>query len=122
MGRFGPGRLAALVAAAIFLSSSFGFAASNSMPATRSGDGSGPISGYTVSRVRYRLRPANPALVNYLTLRLNTSATTVRVQLWSGGPSLTCRRTSGNNWRCPRTGSAMAPVVQLAGLRVVAAQ
>lgn len=115
-------RLAVVAASAILIASNLGFAAASTVPATSAGDGSGAISGYTISRIRYRVRPSNPGLLNTVTFRLNAAATTVRVELWPGGPWLSCRNTSGRNWRCPGTGSAMGPVRQLSSLRVVAAQ
>ncbi|GMV86128.1 MAG: hypothetical protein AMXMBFR80_19830 [Dehalococcoidia bacterium] len=121
MGIQRPRRLVALAAGAVLAASSVGFAASNTVDGSHAGDGTGTISGYSVDRIRYRLRPANPGILNAVVLRLDAPARTVRAQLWPGGPWLTCRNTTGRNWRCPGTGSANAPVVQLTDLRVVAA-
>ncbi|MCC7087845.1 MAG: hypothetical protein M9925_04950 [Chloroflexi bacterium] len=120
MGIARPRRLVALAAIAVLAASSLGFAASNTVGASQAGDGTGTISGYNIDRVRYRLRPANPGILNAVVFRLDAPAQTVRAQLWPGGPWLSCRNTTGRNWRCPGTGSANAPVTQLAGLRVVA--
>jgi hypothetical protein len=116
-----PRRLVAFGAATVLAASSLGFAASNTIATSQAGDGAGAISGYNVDRIRYRLRPANPGILNAVVFRLNAPAQTVRAQLWPGGPWLTCQNTAGRNWRCPGTGSANAPVSQLAELRVVAA-
>ncbi|MCZ7578848.1 MAG: hypothetical protein M5U18_18095 [Dehalococcoidia bacterium] len=120
MGIARPRRLVALAAIAVLAASSLGFAASNTVGASQAGDGTGTISGYNIDRVRYRLRPANPGILNAVVFRLDAPAQTVRAQIWPGGPWLSCRNTTGRNWRCPGTGSANAPVTQLAGLRVVA--
>lgn len=120
MGIARPRRLVALAAIAVLAASSLGFAASNTVGASQAGDGTGTISGYNIDRVRYRLRPANPGILNAVVFRLDAPAQTVRAQLWPGGPWFSCRNTTGRNWRCPGTGSANAPVTQLAGLRVVA--
>lgn len=122
MGIQRPRRLLALAAVAVLAASSVGFAASNTVQDSHAGDGTGVISGYTVDRIRYRLRPADPGILNAVVFRLDAQAQTVRAQLWPGGPWLTCRNTTGRNWRCPGTGSANAPVVQVTGLRVVAAE
>ena len=47
--------LAAVAAAVILGTIGFGFAAANTVPASSAGDGSGAISGYTVSVVAYGL-------------------------------------------------------------------
>lgn len=121
MGIQRPRRLVALAAVAVLAASSAGFAASNTVDSSRAGDGTGTISGYNVDRVRYRLRPANPGILNAVVFRLDAPAQTVRAQLGPGGSWLTCRNTTGRNWRCPGTGSANVPVAGLSDLRVVAA-
>jgi hypothetical protein len=122
MGIARPRRLVALAAVTVLAASSLGFAASNTVGSSHAGDGTGAVSGYNVDRIRYRLRPANPGILNAVVFRLDAPAQTVSARLWPGGPWLTCRNTTGRNWRCPGTGSANAPVSQLTELRVVAAE
>lgn len=117
-----PRRLVALAAVAVLAASSLGFAATNTVGSSHAGDGTGGVSGYNVDRVRYRLRPANPGILNAVVFRLDAPAQTVSAQLWPGGPWLSCRNTTGRNWRCPGTGSANASASQLSQLRVVAAE
>lgn len=80
------------------------FAASNTVPGTNAGDGSGAISGYTVSNIQYNLNAGDPGVIDSVTFDLNASANTVVIELdgaeyscsVSGGTSVTCDTTSGS--------------------------
>jgi hypothetical protein len=55
-------RLSVLLALALLVGVAiYAFAAANTVPATRAGDGSGAISGYTASSVVYTLNSSDPS-------------------------------------------------------------
>jgi hypothetical protein len=97
----------------------YAFAASNTVPGSEAGAGSGAISGYTVSSVAYGLNASNPANIDSVTFSIApTSAGTVKVQLASGGSWYACTNTSGSV-SCTTT-SPQATVAAATQLTVVA--
>lgn len=107
--------LAALVAVAVYA-----FAASNTVPATRAGDGSGAISGYTASSVAYTLNSSDPSKIDKVSFTLSpTSTTTVKVKLVASGSDwYSCTNTAGSV-ECTTT-SPQATVAAADQLQVVA--
>jgi hypothetical protein len=106
----------------IFAMAAFAFAASNTVPGTRAGDGAGTISGYTVSAIDYNLSPANPANIATVTFTLNAAASTVKISLVSGAsPTFydcaTTNAPTNTAWSCTTTG---ATVLAADELRVIA--
>ncbi len=114
-------RIVLIVAAAAALAlAAYAFTASNTVPATRAGDGSGAITGYAVSSVAYVLA-TNPANIDRVTFTLDAPATTVRAKVVSASTTYdSCTNTGGNNWSCD---FATDPTVLAADeLRVIAVQ
>ena len=115
-------RTRAAVVAVIALLLAFGvyaFAASNTVPGTEAGSGSGAISGYTVSSVAYGLNATTPTNIDSVTFTISpTSAGTVKIQLASGGSWYSCTNTSGSV-SCNMT-SPQATVAETTQLTVVA--
>lgn len=95
----------------------YAFAAANTVPDTKAGDGQGTVTGYVVSNIVYNLDtdPSNLASVEF---DLDDAAAQVEVQLVSSGSWYSC--TSGDNisWTCNTPGLTVASINQL---RVVAA-
>jgi hypothetical protein len=118
--RSGVVRLGAvLLLAVVVMAGAHGFTATNTVPSTKAGDGSGTISGYTVSGVTYTLMGSDPQKIASVSFTLDASASTVKITLdgstWlncSGGPT---------NWNCS-TGASGFPVASATQLRVVAVQ
>jgi hypothetical protein len=97
----------------------YAFAASNTVPGTEAGSGSGAISGYTVSSVAYGLNSTTPTNIDSVTFTISpTSAGTVKIQLASGGSWYSCTNTSGSV-SCNTT-SPQATVAAATQLTVVA--
>jgi len=107
--------VAAALAAVAIAAGAYAFTASNTVPATNAGSGSGAITGYTVSNVAYTL-DSNPTLVDAVTFTLDKAAGTVKAQIVSTGSWYSCTNGgSGNNWSCDTTSpqAAVAPADQL---------
>src|SRR5512133_2952323 len=75
----------------------YAFAASNTVPGTEAGSGSGAISGYTVTSDAYGLNSTTPTNIDSVTFTISpTSACTVKIQVASGGRWYSCTNTSGS--------------------------
>ncbi|HEY7660137.1 MAG TPA: hypothetical protein VIC58_06025 [Actinomycetota bacterium] len=101
----------------------FGLAASNTVPATKAGDGSGAISGYVLSGVHYTLNGTDPALIDQVAFTLDSApvaGSTLKAQLVSAGSWYTCTN-AGTAVTCNTT-SPQATVLPANNLRVVIAQ
>lgn len=97
----------------------YAFAASNTVPATKAGDGSGAVSGYTVTSVVYNLNGSDPSTLDSVAFDLGAAAAQVQVQLVATtGSWYTCTNTSGTVWDCDTTGLNVSTIDQL---RVIAA-
>jgi hypothetical protein len=100
----------------------YAFAAANTVPASLAGDGSGGITGYTVSVIHYVLNATNPGNVDSVTFTLSAAPVaggTVKISL------------DGTNWySCTNVTTAVtcvttapqATVLLATNLRVVVAQ
>jgi len=116
-------KLASVLLIALVLSMViYAFAAANVVPASSAGDGTGAISGYTVSLIHYGLNAANPSNIDSVTFTLSTAPAvggTIKVSL------------DGTNWySCTNVTTAVtcattapqATVTLATNLRVVVAQ
>ena len=119
--------LGVIMAVGVMAASTYAFTASNTVGASKAGDGTNTISGYTVSAVTYTQNAANPTLLDNVKFTLSSSAKTVKAQL-----STTALKDSWytctdddlaigplNNWTCTTTGYAVADATDL---RVVATE
>ena len=122
--------LVALVASGVIAGGAYAFTASNTVPTTNGGAGSGTVSGYTVSNIHYSLNSTNPTNIDSLTFSVspvipNTGSGKVNVQaaLTSGGPNTySCTtNTAGDTVTCATT-SPQLTAATLSSLTVVAAQ
>jgi hypothetical protein len=95
-------RLVLVIAAAAAMAfAAYALTASNTVPATKAGDGYGAISGYTVSNIAYQLEAANPANIDSVTFDLSATAGTVKVKVINASATYTdCTNPSGNSWSC----------------------
>jgi hypothetical protein len=84
----------------VLAGATYAFAAANTVPTSKAGDGSGAISGYQVGNIHYILNAVNPATIDTVTFTLDTAPTvgTIKIKLntiWyscpiSGTTSITC--------------------------------
>ena len=112
--------IVAVMAAALGIGT-YAFTASNTVPATSAGAGSGAISGYTITNVVYGLNATTPTHLDQVTFTIApTAASTVRVQLAPAGSWYTCTNASGSV-TCNTT-APQATVAAATQLTVVATQ
>jgi hypothetical protein len=117
-------KLSALLLAVMVLTMAvYGFAASNTVPASNAGDGSNTISGYTVSDIHYELNGTDPSLIDAVEFNISPAVPaggSVYIQL-NGVDYNACTVTGGTAVTC--TFAAPKPtVLDAISLRVIAVQ
>ena len=99
----------------------YAYAATNTVPGSTAGSGSGAISGYTVSSIAYTLNATTPTNLDQVAFTIAPIvASTVKVQLAAAGSWYSCTNTAGSvtcNTTVPQ-----ATAVAATQLTVVAAQ
>jgi hypothetical protein len=119
-----PRVLVALGFGAIVAVTASGFAAANTVPASKGGDGAGTISGYTVSNIKYTLNASDPRNVDSVTFDVDTAppaGATKKIKLVAAGSTwYTCTNVT-TAFTCATT-SPQATVATADELRVVIAQ
>ena len=100
----------------VLAGATYAFAAGNTVPETYAGDGSGSITGYTVSNITYSTSGGNITGVKF---DLNASATVVQAEI-NGGGLVTCTGAT-TSWACDFSSSPVT-VLAAGSLRVVAVQ
>ena len=114
--------LIALVIIAIMATAAYGFAASNTVGASKAGDGSGAISGYDVTGITYTVNNADPTILDSVQFNLSAAATIVKATLDGGTTWVDCTVVglpANNNYTCAASGATVKSVTRL---RVVATQ
>jgi hypothetical protein len=123
--------LAAAVVAVVIGGGVYAFTASNTVPSTTAGAGSGAVSGYAVSGVHYNLNATSPLNIDSLTFTINpavpntgTGKVVVQTTLTSGGPNTySCVTTAtGATVTCATTTPVQLTADKVTGVTVVAAQ
>jgi hypothetical protein len=110
------------VLAVIIASGVYAYAATNTVPASTAGSGSGAISGYTVTNVVYGLNATTPTNLDSVAFTIApTTATTVKAQLSAAGTWYSCTNTAGSV-TCNTTAPVQATAVGATQLTVVATQ
>lgn len=103
----------------------YGFAAANTVPESGAGDGSGTVSGYTISNIQYTLLSTDPSKLAEVDFDVSPTAgagaaSDVRISMDSGASWLACTNPSGNSWNCAFAGGSEPDVLGINSLRVVA--
>jgi predicted Fe-Mo cluster-binding NifX family protein len=113
---------AVLLAVMILTMAIYGFAAGNTVPVSKAGDGEGTVSGYTISAVTYTLNTTNPGnidSVSFTTSPAVTAGSTIKIKLVNAGTTwFTCSGAGTTSITCTTTG---ADVLSADKLRVVIA-
>jgi hypothetical protein len=108
------------VVAGVMAVGGYAFTASNTVAASKAGDGQAAISGYDVSSVHYTLDGTDPGAMNAVAFDLDSTpvaGSTIKVQVVDGGSWYSCTNTDAAV-SCTTTG---ATVVAADQLRVVVA-
>lgn len=122
------GRTVIVVFALIILSAFvYGFAAANTVPETGAGDGSGTVSGYTISNVSWSLLSSDPSSLSGVDLDVAATAgagaaSDVRITVDGGSNWVTCTGPSGSTWSCSFATGSEPSVSAVSALQVVAAE
>ncbi len=108
----------------------YAFTASNTVPASTAGAGSGAVSGYTVTNLHYALNASTPGNIDSLTFTISPTVPSsgsgkvvISAALSTGGPTnYTCSSdTTGATVTCATTSPQLTAAL-LTGVTVVAAQ
>jgi len=106
----------------------FGYAAANVVPESGAGDGTGTVSGYTITNIDYTLLTSDPTKVQLLTLdiaptppSLAGAATDVRITV-DASTWIICAGPSGTTWTCTFGVGTEPSVTAILNLQVVAAE
>ncbi len=116
--------LALLALALVLAAAVYGFAAANTVPAHKAGDGSGAVTGFTVSNIEYDLNATTPSNVDAVEFDLDASADEVLIE--TGGLTFSsdagdCSIAAGPpvHVTCDTSGSGLT-VTAITSLRVIA--
>lgn len=123
MGSNARAWLGAAALAATVVGATYASTASNTVPASQAGDGSGTVSGFVLSSVKYNLNSTSPNNIDSVTFNLDATpaaGSTLKMQLASGGSWYTCTNVAAAI-TCTTT-SPQATVAAATTLRVVIAQ
>ena len=118
----------AILLALILSAVAYGFAAANTVPDSKAGDGSGAVSGYTISAIHYILDATTPSEIDTVTFTTDVAVPatgTVYVVADNGTgteyKSNTCSGLGTTSLSCDFTTNTLT-VLNLKNLRVVAVQ
>jgi hypothetical protein len=118
-----PRRLILLGIFGLLALATYGYANSNTVDPSNAGDGSGAISGFTVSNVHYVLNSSTPSNADQVTFNIAPALSgtgTARISLNGGTTWLAAGACTGTTTiTCNVSGTS---VLSLTNLRVVAAQ
>lgn len=123
--------LMAAIAVAVIGGGVYAFTASNTVPNTNAGAGTGTVSGYVVTNLHYNLNATTPANVDSLTFTISpvvpstsTGKVVIAAALSSGGPiNYPCTTdTTGATVTCATITPTQLTADKVTGVTVVAAQ
>lgn len=104
----------------------FGYAAANVVPESGAGDGTGTVSGYTITNIDYTLDGTDPSTMASVTFDVASTsgtagdATDVRITVDSGTTWITCVAGTPPAWTC--TFGTPPSVLLITDLQVVAVE
>jgi hypothetical protein len=119
--RFSRRTVTVLALSAVLVAGTYAYTAANTVPTSKAGDGSGAVSGYTVSAIHYNLNAASPQNVDSVTFTLNSApvaGSTIKAQV-DGATWYTCTNVT-TAVTCATT-APQATVLGATSLRVIVA-
>ena len=108
----------------VLAGATYAFAAANTVPGSKAGDGNGTITGYTVSTIHYIVNGTNPATIDSVTFTLNTApvaGSTIKIKLVNAGSTWYSCTNVGAAVTCNNGSTLGAPVSSADSLEVVIA-
>lgn len=112
--------VAGLVAVGV-VTATYGFTAANTVPASKAGDGTGTVSGYTVSAIDYTLDATDPGLIDKVNFTLDSDPGTGEVRANVDDIWVTCSNVT-TAVTCDWADGTEPTVLGATALRVVVAQ
>lgn len=105
----------------------YGYAATNVVTESGAGDGSGDISGYTITNIDYNLLASDPTKVESVSLDVAATAGAaapddVRITVDAGTTWITCTSPATNTWTCAFIALSEPSVTTISTLQVVAVE
>ena len=123
------GRNPILIILAVILLSSlvYGFAAANTVPEIGAGEGSGTVSGYTISNVDWTLLSSSPNKLSSISFDVAPTGSAgaagdVRISIDGGTNWITCTGSTGSTWACSFGSGSEPSVSAINSLQVVAVE
>ena len=107
-----------------FATVAYASAAANTVPTSKAGDGSGVVSGYTVSAIHYNLNSTNLGTIDSVTFTLNVApvaGSTIKIKLVNAGTTWYTCTNSGTAVTCNNGSTLGASVSAVDNLEVVIA-
>lgn len=104
-----------------FTTVAYASAAANIVPGSKAGDGSGPISGYTVTAIHYNLN-STPSTIDSVTFTLNSApvaGSTIKIKLVAAGSTWYSCTNIAAAVTCNNGTTLGAPVLTADSLEVV---
>jgi hypothetical protein len=117
--RRGLSTSAPLALVVLLLLAGTAFAASNSLGASRAGDGTGVVSGFTISGIQWTMEPSNPANMILVRFGLDRPATQVFVRFSPTDTWRPCFILAGTTAFCVLIPTV--PIASIASLEVASA-
>jgi hypothetical protein len=94
-------------ASVVIASTTYAFASENTLLPGEKGEGSGSLSGYSVTNIAFNLN-ADPTRIESVTFTLSEPAATVKIKLNDSASSwYACSSVTGNDWICQTAGAAI---------------
>jgi hypothetical protein len=114
--------LAVAFLAVVLAAGAYAFTASNTVPGSNAGSGSGAVSGYTATNLTYTLDGTDPSTIDTLTFTIApTTTSVVKVKAGTTGSWKTCSNSSGTI-TCDYNASPISVGAVLDQITVVAVQ
>jgi hypothetical protein len=114
--------LAVAFLAVVLAAGAYAFTASNTVPGSNAGSGSGAVSGYVATNLTYTLDGTDPSTIDTLTFTIApTTTSVVKVKAGTTGSWKTCSNSSGTI-TCDYSASPISVGAVLDQITVVAVQ
>jgi hypothetical protein len=109
--------LLVVFAVVVIASTTYAFASTNTLLPGKTGEGSGAVSGYSVTNIAYHLN-ADPTSIDSVSFTLDSTAATVKIKLNDSASTwYDCSVVTGNDWICQTAG---VTTLSVDTLRVIA--